>query len=65
MMDEIDIEDIIECKCFILMCKAIDGRVFTDRVYRSKDVAQKRVDYMNKISSGRGEWCLVNSELGS
>ena len=61
-MDE---EDVMECDCYIVFCMANDGRFFTDRVYRNKNLAEKRIDHLNKISGDRGKWFSTISELGN
>ncbi len=60
----IDEEDIMECKCYVVFCVALDGGFYADRVYRDRLLAEKRTVYLNKISKERGLWMTVLSELG-
>lgn len=61
---EIDEEDIMECKCYMIFCITPNNEFYTDRVYRDRALAEKRVDYLNLISQERGKWMAVLSELG-
>ena len=60
----IDEEDIMECKCYMIFCITPNNGLYTDRVYRDRGLAEKRVDFLNLISKERGQWMAVLSELG-
>jgi hypothetical protein len=61
---EIDEEDIMECKCYMLFNVSNNGGIYPDRVYRTKALAEKRKAYLDKLSGGRGIWHIALSELG-
>ncbi len=68
MDEKIDPEDILECDCFIITLikknECGENVVYYDRVYRNRELCKLRIDYLNKISNGRGEWFSVYSQLG-
>lgn len=64
MTDCKDIEDIMECICYMIVLLK-DGKLWTDRVYKDDNIAKKRVNYLNKLSDGRGEWFIIRSEFNS
>jgi hypothetical protein len=64
-IDEKDEEDVLECDCYLIFCIATNGKIYFDRVYRTKELAQKRVNYLNLISDGRGHWRYTFSQLGN
>ena len=62
--DPIDEEDVMECKCYIVFCISNQSKFYFDRVYRSLNLAQKRVAFLQAVSGSRGRWAFTNSELG-
>lgn len=68
MADKIDPEDVIECDCYMIFCIGTNGKTYPDRVYRSKELAEKRLSYLNASSNAdrqRGTWYISHSQLGS
>ena len=59
----IDPEDVMDSVVWIIFCVAKNGAFYADRVYKSRDIAQKRIDYMNCIFGERGVWQMVYSQL--